>query len=346
MKDNHIEFFEVFNFKKFDHLQVENLGKFNLIVGDNNVGKTTLLESLVLGDDVRETMSRLLACLTWRKITYNNNSANYLETYFKNSKNQSIKYTLGNIASMRKFSFSTVTTASLSKEQQNDLNLRNIGNQPYPFSAILEEEDTTSKAIDFLNPDASSNSYLPFIHYTITFGSDLIEFYSDIIKENKNSKLEILSKLRIIIPEIENIEINSGTMLSTTFLITLKDQDKPILLNQFGDGTVKLFRYILEIMKCSGGRVMIDEIDSGLHYSKMKNFLKLIIELSIEKNVQIFATTHSKDCVEYFTKSLEELRLEQDARIIRLADTKDGIKSYTMKYDEFKNAIQSESEIR
>jgi AAA15 family ATPase/GTPase len=51
MNENSITRFEVSNFKKFDHLIVENIGQVNLITGDNNVGKTTLLEALVFSED-------------------------------------------------------------------------------------------------------------------------------------------------------------------------------------------------------------------------------------------------------------------------------------------------------
>ena len=46
--NNFITHFEVSNFKKFDHLVVEDIGQFNLITGDNNVGKTSLLDALSL----------------------------------------------------------------------------------------------------------------------------------------------------------------------------------------------------------------------------------------------------------------------------------------------------------
>ncbi|WP_165764121.1 AAA family ATPase, partial [Flavobacterium covae] len=48
MSNNHLTYFKVENFKKFDALEVKNIGQFNLIVGDNNVGKTCLLEALLV----------------------------------------------------------------------------------------------------------------------------------------------------------------------------------------------------------------------------------------------------------------------------------------------------------
>ncbi len=47
----HISSLKLTNFKQFEHLEVENIGQFNLIVGDNNVGKTSLLEALLVHYD-------------------------------------------------------------------------------------------------------------------------------------------------------------------------------------------------------------------------------------------------------------------------------------------------------
>ncbi len=39
---------EIRNFRGFDHLTIERLGRVNLIVGKNNIGKSSLLEALQL----------------------------------------------------------------------------------------------------------------------------------------------------------------------------------------------------------------------------------------------------------------------------------------------------------
>ena len=46
MSKEHLTYFKVENFKRCDSLELTDIGQFNLIVGDNNVGKTSLLESL------------------------------------------------------------------------------------------------------------------------------------------------------------------------------------------------------------------------------------------------------------------------------------------------------------
>jgi len=53
----------------------------------------------------------------------------------------------------------------------------------------------------------------------------------------------------------------------------------------------------IAITQCRGGVLLIDEIDSGLHYSVMSDMWRLIFNTAKELDVQVFATTHSYDCV-------------------------------------------------
>ena len=67
MENQHLTYFKVENFKKFDSLEVKDIGQFNLIVGDNNVGKTCLLEALSLYDEKENnSISLKNLLLTWK----------------------------------------------------------------------------------------------------------------------------------------------------------------------------------------------------------------------------------------------------------------------------------------
>lgn len=46
MSDQFLNSLEIKNFRLFKHLKIERLGRVNLIVGKNGVGKTALLEAI------------------------------------------------------------------------------------------------------------------------------------------------------------------------------------------------------------------------------------------------------------------------------------------------------------
>ena len=70
MGDNHLTYFKVENFKKFESLEVNDIGQFNLIVGDNNVGKTCLLEALLFDESPKQLLSNFYLSLTKRGLKF------------------------------------------------------------------------------------------------------------------------------------------------------------------------------------------------------------------------------------------------------------------------------------
>jgi AAA15 family ATPase/GTPase len=51
----------------------------------------------------------------------------------------------------------------------------------------------------------------------------------------------------------------------------------------------------------------IDEIDNGLYFDKQDIYWEQIIKLCEEKNIQLFATTHSYDSLKSLSSEIEKL---------------------------------------
>jgi AAA15 family ATPase/GTPase len=102
---------------------------------------------------------------------------------------------------------------------------------------------------------------------------------------------------------------------------------------------------LLAIVNAPGGTVLIDEIENGLHHSVMLKVWQAIAETARRSETQIFATTHSWECIraahEAFTKSGT-----YDFRLHRL-DRLDGkIKAITYDEEALAAAIKAELEVR
>jgi AAA15 family ATPase/GTPase len=76
----------------------------------------------------------------------------------------------------------------------------------------------------------------------------------------------------------------------------------PVSLNSLGDGMLRVFQLVLKVFPAKGGFLLIDEFENGLHYSVQEKIWTLLFELSHKLDIQIFATTHSWDCIESFSK--------------------------------------------
>ena len=94
-----------------------------------------------------------------------------------------------------------------------------------------------------------------------------------------------------------------------------------------GDGMTHILNMIIALLGCENGILLLDEAESGLHYTTQNKLWKLIFELSEKYHVQVFATTHSNDCINAFRKN----NLVQRGLIYRLEHVKQHFRS--QRYD-------------
>jgi len=83
----------------------------------------------------------------------------------------------------------------------------------------------------------------------------------------------------------------------------LQGVDKPVSLNSMGDGMLRLLQLVLKMFPARGGLLLIDEFENGLHYSVQKQVWDLVFELAERLDIQVFATTHSWDCIQTFARA-------------------------------------------
>ncbi|MCA9634788.1 MAG: AAA family ATPase, partial [Myxococcales bacterium] len=93
--------------------------------------------------------------------------------------------------------------------------------------------------------------------------------------------------------------------------VRLRGTKERVPLGSFGDGTTRLFSLACNLISVQGGLLLIDEIDTGLHVSTMLEMWAFLFHAVKEFDVQVFATTHSDDCIRGLT---EFLRCDEDAR--------------------------------
>jgi energy-coupling factor transporter ATP-binding protein EcfA2 len=83
-----------------------------------------------------------------------------------------------------------------------------------------------------------------------------------------------------------------------------------IPIGSMGDGIWRLLGVALALVRARGGVLLVDEIDTGLHYSVLVDMWRLVFEAARSLDVQVFATTHSRDCYEALAAVTEADRNE------------------------------------
>ena len=202
-------------------------------------------------------------------------------------------------------------------------------------------------------------SYLPTQFISM---DELADEWDDIALTGQD--IVVKNALRIIAPEFENLNfvraessLNSSLRqpalrqrLERTAMVKLAGLDRPVPLNSLGDGMLRVLQLALKIFSAKGGFLLIDEFENGLHYSVQEKVWTLLFEMAEKLDIQVFATTHSWDCIESFTKVAVE-RTQTDGVLFRMGRsvrTSDNGRIIATVFDEaaLKNITQADVEVR
>jgi ABC-type branched-subunit amino acid transport system ATPase component len=119
----------------------------------------------------------------------------------------------------------------------------------------------------------------------------------------------LLRALRSIEPGIERIAPLGSALRAREgrggIAVKLADMKHRIPLGSMGDGMWRMLGIALSVVSASGGVLLIDEIDTGLHYSVMGDMWRLVHDAATRLNVQVFAATHSRDCTQSLAAIVE-----------------------------------------
>jgi len=351
IKKNHLYSFQVENFKKFRRLSLNDLGQFNLIVGDNNVGKTSVLEALLFDRDLQVFSKNLYSALNFKNL-----GGSYKEGHFSFFVNKDAILESNNGEVILKFRFRT--NEDLEKKGKDnewvegeDICFDQTGN--FYLVNILSEKGLGVGGLEKAN-GIEEGFVSPLLPFSFNYGRDLSHLYSKYIIRDRKAKKRLLNLMSVLIPDIEDIEFDTVISDYSVLVVATKNSSSVVPLVNFGDGAIKLFRILMCIIVFRGKRIMIDEIDAGIHYSRFKDFWKTILLAAWDNDVQLFATTHNQECIQYFKDALEEIKAENrspnlaDGRIIKIlkGTNSDEISSLTYTYEKFDHALEMENELR
>ena len=128
-------------------------------------------------------------------------------------------------------------------------------------------------------------------------------------------------------------------------IVKVKGQEHPAPLKSLGDGATRLFYVALALANSQDGFLVIDEAENGIHHSVQRDFWNMVMETAGRNRVQVFATTHSWDCVAGFAQAATALD-EVEGTLIRLEQDDNGITAVEYSEPELKIAAEQRIEVR
>jgi hypothetical protein len=102
-----------------------------------------------------------------------------------------------------------------------------------------------------------------------------------------------IDAMRLIEPAIDRIAISESD--DTIAKVLLRGAEGPVPLGSLGEGVSRTLALALQLALTKGGFLLLDEIENGLHWSVMPKVWRFLVETAVAQDVQVFATTHSKD---------------------------------------------------
>lgn len=326
---------EIVNFRAFDRLKLNNLGRVNLLVGLNNCGKTTVLEAvniLMLGigvgiETIWSTLANRGENLERRPTALNPRGGEEVDIR---------RLFHGHVIPLgASFSISAGTssggermTASVGTRQRQ---LR-LPMSPHPpseesesaedlpsglslsltWSRGMAEEPSLEEIIEINRRGGFSfdsirrrrpvprSEQLPIVKFVTAASLATVEaamIFDQIVLTPKEEL--VVEALKFIEPGIERIASTSngqGSPRRGGMVVRVKDSIDRIPIGSMGDGIWRMLGLALAVVNSENGILLIDEIDTGLHHLAMKNMWRFLSEASKKYNVQVIATSHSRDC--------------------------------------------------
>jgi len=314
---------EIKNFRMLEDFKVAKLGRVNLIVGKNNSGKSTVLEALrIYAGNGHHSLLEKIAISHDEKFWLDNeeqgdaDSSLPFEDLFAGRqfpKDDNTQIVIGETATSEelltiKHIFFMGTVAGDKDENPLNLNIlpkSHIENFKFPVTqAILVSKNKRKFAFrlgkaDYLIPknfitipcSIIPTRFISMDELALEWDRIVFTEYDEIVRQ----------ALKIIAPTFENLVFVQGNKKRFA-KVKVSDSNRPVPLKSLGDGMIRVLQLALKLVSAKGGFLLIDEFENGLHYSTQEKIWALLFEMAEKLDIQVFATTHSWDCIVSFTK--------------------------------------------
>ncbi len=198
------------------------------------------------------------------------------------------------------------------------------------------------EAEGWLHPDAAPVAFLPARGFTNSEAKKLWDIASLADKDEM-----LLAWLRFIEPEVLDIRyISDPESGSDVPYLKINGDRGRIPLASMGDGMTRLFHIGLAMANASGGILLIDEFENGLHWEVQKQLWTALFEAANQFGVQVFATTHSNDCIQAFVDAKKDRLISSENYVYRLERRGDDIHAHEFSLQGLEAAIRHGIEVR
>jgi len=320
------------NFRGFKELTISNLTRINLFVGKNAVGKTALLEAVFVhsgfyNPSLEISVNALRGLepyksdpltsfeVPWSSLFNDYKMEDPIEIESDNEKGKSktrlkalnLEEKIQLVEKLRRETFGMPVFSAESIQVLQFQFQRDIKQENREYFLILDQNDLRVLPVP-QSPDFST-IIIPSSRRPVP--QELSEKFSKLMISDKKLIKDIVDVSRIFEPRLREITIL--TVGNIPILHADIGIGRFVPIYYLSEGLVRALYIGLSMFEVRNGVLLIDEIENGIHYSVLRDFWKFLSKLSELFNVQIFATTHSYECIaaahEAFSKDSSDFKL-------------------------------------
>lgn len=305
-------------FRCFNHTHIKGFEQVNLLGGKNNSGKTALLEAIMLAcqpneitlaflrDTLRKESQQLIAAMpnkVWDNLFYQQQDKEIKIIIISNNKEYRLNLAKKkNESNILLVSFNDKPAYPNTKQYMIIFNNHTkqkyemqvgilIQNIPTEYTPIIDNDQYLSRPFIYKNVETLFNLPIPNTKLAAKYNELELNSQDDLFLQALNTIDESIDKIKISIIG-ENI-----------LYARRKGENQFLPLTLFGDAINSVAKLIFAILDAKDGILLIDEIENGIHYSNHSKVWTLLFKLAKQHNVQVFATTHSREMIEAFAKT-------------------------------------------
>lgn len=308
--------FTVSGYRSFRHYGLEGLTRLNLFIGANSSGKTSLLEAMEFlvarGNPfvllhAADRRGETRAPEDPRFSRYQADLTHVFHGDLRPESTPSIKLT-GN----RPHGSITARVRPLTPKERRDDSVLHAPSEAVPARGLeITGERSKELAVLPIDPDgallvsrrrlslASPGSRFPKMQFLTPRSLDtdgMIELWNHVQRAALEN--EVVEAARLVVDDLQSIHFLASANLPrrADVLAGLRD-GRRVPLGSQGDGMRRLLALSLSLINSADGFLFVDELESGLHWSVMRDTWRFLIQASLQSSVQVMATSHSLDCL-------------------------------------------------
>jgi predicted ATP-dependent endonuclease of OLD family len=342
LEDLMLTSFFIKNFRLFNQFELKQLSRLNLFVGKNNSGKSALLEAIEIYANNASTTT-LFELITNRQETWRGNlqtngytaGINPIRHLFLHHKLPNFGeegITLGLLSSPSEQLHITIAAYRREIEEEDsrisrlvlidsediqtdiqDLEIALVARDGDKLRRLFWLEiDLEREANRFSRNIALSGVSPKYSTVTVPTRNMTEEKLAALWDQINLTGLDedVVSGLQLLEPSITGVAFVEGTDRTNRNrripLVKISNTTEPLPLKSLGDGIMRLFHIIVALVNARDGILLVDEFENGLHWSVQPKIWKTVFQLAERLNVQVFASTHSRDCIAGFEVAWQE----------------------------------------